>query len=148
MYSLSQTGETDLCQIFYEPKGQASEPEFCTMCDRPQFLLVLIPVWNLWENSIWASTFLSLPTPNSKASSRPPESKPDVLIRPKDNKLQLAILSMADHQSTGYKTHLTREILVQCMLMLGRSQARSPLICVCVNSAKHSCIINWSFETV
>lgn len=43
---------------------------------------------------------------NSEASSWPPESKPDVLIRTKDNKLQIEILSMADHQRTGLQNSL------------------------------------------
>lgn len=43
---------------------------------------------------------------SSEGSSWPPESKPDVLIRPKDNKLQIEILSMADHQRRGLQHSL------------------------------------------
>lgn len=72
------------------------------------------------------------PAPQAEASSRPPESKPDVLIRPKDNKLQLEILSTADHRSMGYKIHSTREILVQMHINAQQISSQvSSNFCVC-----------------
>lgn len=102
-----------------------------------------VHVWQGPQCSSWFSSQFEIcekiqfeqapfPAPQAEASSRPPESKPDVLIRPKDNKLQLEILSTADHRSMGYKIHSTREILVQMHINAQQISSQvSSNFCVC-----------------
>lgn len=79
MYSLSQTGETDLCQVFTSPGAEQAKREFCVT--GPSFFW-FSSQFEICEKIQFEQSTLF----NSETSSRPPESKPDVLIRPKDNK--------------------------------------------------------------
>lgn len=79
MYSLSQTGETDLCQVFTSPRATQAKREFCVT--GPSFFW-FSSQFEICEKIQFEQSTLF----NSETSSRPPESKPDVLIRPKDNK--------------------------------------------------------------
>lgn len=79
MYSLSQTGETDLCQVFMSPRARQAKREFCVT--GPSFFW-FSSQFEICEKIQFEQSTLF----NSETSSRPPESKPDVLIRPKDNK--------------------------------------------------------------
>lgn len=99
-------------------------------CDKGlQLFLVLIPGWNLWENSIWVNWGSLFFTSSTLRQAHGHLNQNQMSLSGlKITNCRLRSCQWQTTSARGYKTHSTREILVRCILMLSRSWARFLLI--------------------